>query len=241
MHYNIYMIDVNFDFQREAGYRDSDRYSPTLREYHRLLWSRELPCGKYFNLEYAPNNCLKTVVNGVTLILSSDRAVASFIRNKKVLAFIDTMDKDAVTQFKSLTDTIGGIVIWPANRIDGKMTINGARGFSRQISDRLDLTMECIRLYYLDLQSPLYETLKRYDSFFKLFVSFRGFIDFFLLNDYVSSDYTKCIIAPPQNYNFCSCSVPANVKEYTEYMRVTSDLVRQRNNRIEQFAVRHGL
>ena len=45
------------------------------------------------------------------------------------------------------------------------MTINGARGFSRQISDQLDLTMECIRLYYLDLQSPLYETLKRYDSF----------------------------------------------------------------------------
>ena len=75
------------------------------------------------------------------------------------------MDKDAVTQFKPLTDTIDGIVIWPANRIGGKMTTNGARGFSRQISDQLDLTMECIRLYYLDLQSPLYETLKRYDSF----------------------------------------------------------------------------
>ena len=105
MHYNIYMINVNFDFQREAGYRDSDRYSPTLREYH----SRKLPCGKYFDLEYAPNNCLKTVVDGATLILSSDRAVASFIRNRKVLTFIDTTDKDAVTQFKSLTDTIGGI------------------------------------------------------------------------------------------------------------------------------------
>ena len=49
------MIDINFDFQAEAGVdkngvqRDSDKYSPTLQEYHRILWSKPLPSGKMFD------------------------------------------------------------------------------------------------------------------------------------------------------------------------------------------------
>ena len=48
------VIDVGFDFQGEAGLdragvqRDSDKYSPTLQEYHRILWSKPLPNGKLF-------------------------------------------------------------------------------------------------------------------------------------------------------------------------------------------------
>ena len=30
------IIDIGFDFKAEAGGRDSDRYSPTLQEYHRI-------------------------------------------------------------------------------------------------------------------------------------------------------------------------------------------------------------
>lgn len=44
--------------------------------------------------------------------------------------------------------TIGSSIVFPGNKVDGKMTINGARGFSSKIADRFDLTLECIRRYY---------------------------------------------------------------------------------------------
>lgn len=56
------IIDTTFDFQAEAGLnskgeeRDSDRYSPTLQEYHRLLWSKPLPTGERFGLLKIRNN-----------------------------------------------------------------------------------------------------------------------------------------------------------------------------------------
>ena len=78
------------------------------------------------------------------------------------------------------------------NRIDRKWTINQARGCLRRISDRLDLTLECIRRHYLGLDDPsrLGETLKLYSDFFALFESFRGYVDFFLLQDLVTDDYS---------------------------------------------------
>ena len=36
----------------------------------------------------------------------------------------------------------GGMMVFPGNRIDGKQTINGARGFNRKIADGFDLTLE---------------------------------------------------------------------------------------------------
>jgi hypothetical protein len=62
------------------------------------------------------------------------------------------------------------------------MTINQYRGFNRKINDRIDLTLECIRLYYEGKVSPLYETFFVYDDFFKLFVDFKGYVDFFLVS-----------------------------------------------------------
>ena len=39
------LIDTTFDVRTDAGGRDPDRYSATLRRYHRLLWSKPLPGG----------------------------------------------------------------------------------------------------------------------------------------------------------------------------------------------------
>jgi len=44
------MIDTTFNFYSDATGPDPDRSSPTLRRYHRLLWSKELPNGKLFTL-----------------------------------------------------------------------------------------------------------------------------------------------------------------------------------------------
>src|SRR5699024_2990196 len=49
-------IDVTFDFRNDTPTRkDADLYSPTLREYHRTLWSKQLPSGSTFTLTKSEN------------------------------------------------------------------------------------------------------------------------------------------------------------------------------------------
>ena len=73
------VIDVGFDFQGEAGLdragvqRDSDKYSPTLQEYHRILWSKPLPNGKMFELTKISSNRLFHKSELGDFYLSSDR------------------------------------------------------------------------------------------------------------------------------------------------------------------------
>ena len=77
------------------------------------------------------------------------------------------------------------LIIFPKNAVDGGHTINQSRGVNTFIDDRFDLTLECIRRFYLNQASPLYSTLMRYKSFFDLFEDFNGYIDFFFLQDLV--------------------------------------------------------
>src|SRR5690554_7817362 len=45
------VIDVTFDFRSDTPPgKDPDTYSPTLRRYHRILWSKTLPSGAMFEL-----------------------------------------------------------------------------------------------------------------------------------------------------------------------------------------------
>ena len=150
----------------------------------------------------------------------------------KMKHIIDQIPAKELKDFIRLTDTIGGIVIWPSNKINGFQTINGARGFNRQIVDRLDLTIECIRRFYLGEASPLYQTLVRYNDFFRLFDNFKGYIDFFLLQDYVTEDYLSVKIAEPFD-DFRSTPIPKTVDEYLSYMNTTSESIKLRNQRIE--------
>ena len=44
-------IDTDFDFRDDTPIGgDPDRYSPTLRSYHKLLWSKPLPSGAQFDV-----------------------------------------------------------------------------------------------------------------------------------------------------------------------------------------------
>lgn len=226
-------IDTTFNFQSETEPLDADKYSKRLQEYHKILWSKPLPNGKMFNLESNEEDC-KLTHNSVLgkFVLSSDRAVSTFTRWGKMKHITSQIPKDKLEYFRNITESIGAIIIWPSNRIDNKLTINGARGLNSLISDRLDLTLEGIRRYYLKQDSPLYETLKRYDDFFNLFEDFKGYIDFFLFQDAVSSDYKSVKIAVPFD-NFKSNPVPKTVDEYIAYMNFTIDLIQKRNSRIK--------
>jgi len=224
-------LDTTFNFQAETEPYDADRYSKRLQEYHRLLWSKPLPNGKVFELEKI-EKC-RLYHNSVLgeFSLSSDRAVPSFSKWKKAEYITKQIPNEKLLSFVNLLETIGAITVWPSNKIEQKPTINGMKGLNSKISDRLDLTIECIRRYYLNKESPLYETFKRYDDFFKLFEDFKGYIDFFLFQDWVSSDYTSVKIAPPFD-NFETIPVPKTIDEYMRYMEYIIGLVESRNKRI---------
>ncbi len=122
-------------------------------------------------------------------------------------------------------------MVFPGNKIDGKQTINGARGFTRKIADRMDLTLECIRRHYRGERSPLGDTLRRYGDFFALFDDFRGYTDFFLLQDLVTDDYTAVKFFMPFD-DFEGSSVPRDVDPYTEYRRLSIEFIKARNLRM---------
>ena len=87
--------------------------------------------------------------------LSSDAVIPSFSRWTRMAHIIDQIPEVEREEFNRIGYTIGGMMVFPGNQVDRKMTINGARGFDPRIADRFDLTVECIRRHYLDEPSPL--------------------------------------------------------------------------------------
>ncbi|MDR1687527.1 MAG: hypothetical protein LBS21_02815 [Clostridiales bacterium] len=239
------MIDVNYIFQVELNkdrprekWRDADRYSAKLQEAHQILWSKPLPNGELFTLEKISGKRLRHRSKLGEFILSSDRAVPSFYNKvslQKMLPYLLEIDKDEAQSFWELSETIGGMAIWPAVKNNGN-TINQNKCFGRNrtiIADRLDLTIECIRRYYSGIDSPLFSTFSRYADFFGLFETFKGYIDFFVFQDWVSDDYTSVKIAPPFD-EFKSLPVPSTKDEYMKYRQCIMDLIRKRNQRIDR-------
>ena len=120
-------------------------------------------------------------------------------------------------------------------QIDGKMTINGARGCHPRIRDRFDLTVEFIRRHYLEEDSPLRAVLKRYADFFELFVDFRGFVEFFLLQDAVTVECDAVIFSAPLGDFGTSSAVPQTMEEYREYRQRAIAFIEARNRRIAEY------
>ena len=112
------------------------------------------------------------------------------------------------------------------------MTINGARGVNKQIRDRYDWSLECIRRYYNKENSPLNETFKRYKKFFNLFDSFQGYVDFFLLQDLVANDYSSIKYFIPFE-TFENYPLPNDIEEYKQYKYNLSNFVIARSQRMK--------
>ena len=111
------------------------------------------------------------------------------------------------------------------------MTINSSRGLNRSIKDRFDLTLECIRRFYINESSPLSDTFQRYSSFFSLFQDFRGYKDFFLLQDLVEGNDLSIKFFLPFD-SFDQPPLPSNVEEYQSYKKHLIGFVRARNQRM---------
>lgn len=228
------LIDTRFDFRSDTRPgKDPDSDSATLHRYHRMLWGRPLPNGAAFELaDGRPANYLVHRSALGTFYLSSDAVIPTF--RHKARTIIEQIPPTEVEAFDSIGYTIGGMMLFPSNMVDGKMTINRARGLHPRVADRFDLTVECIRRWYRHESSPLAETLERYTDFFRLFEDFDGYVQHFLLEDLVKLDGT--LRFQTRFENFATPAVPQDRGEYLEYLHRCTDFVVARNRRIATVA-----
>lgn len=247
-------IDVYFDFTTDTphfwdgfwerkdglGYcgNDPDSHSPMLRRYHSILWSRELPNGRRMELEewYLPD-----YLKWNNMRFASDSITTGF-RYERCRPLIEEV-ADSVEDYRGWmesvirrTYTIGGSIIFPKHM----NSVNQCRGSNPQIRDRWDLTLECIRRFYSGESSPLSWCLEQDRGFFELFTDFRGYMDFFLLQDCVSKDYEEVnywIDTEP----FVMNPFPKDVDEYMRWIDRNLDFVKKRNARINELATKMNL
>ena len=230
-------IDTTFNFTTESNGRDPDSYSPTVRKYHQLLWTKELPDGDLLEIEEI-NSELMYRFNMQTLKFSSDAISNSYIGIKKVAHLKDEIALSEFEEFRDKGSTIGAYTIFPSSRSDGKMTLNGARGLNSKIGDRFDLTLECIRLHYRGEENPLSDTLASpYNRFFfrSLFYNFKGYVEFFLLQDLVDESFEKIKFFTETEKPFENSPIPKTATEYREYKKASMEFVDARNNRIDEW------
>lgn len=226
-------IDTTFNFYSDANGKDPDSYSPTLKIYHKMLWSKSLPNGKLFTLtdtksgEYLYHNSDLGEYK-----LGSDAITHSYKFHKNKLALLQQIPNEVDELFDS-GSTIGGYIIFPNNRIEKQQTINQARGILSVIDDRFDLTLECIRLFYNGSESPLFKVLIRYKPFFDLFQDFSGYIDFFLLNELVDRQLNVKFFLPFNNFK--TKPTFKSIEEYLIYKENVMKFVNSRNERIKEY------
>ncbi|NJL26828.1 MAG: hypothetical protein HC897_02575 [Thermoanaerobaculia bacterium] len=226
-------IDIAFDFRSDTPQgKDPDALSPTLRRYHKLLWSKPLPSGEVFELvDTKPGVYLHHRSQSGEFWLASDSVIPTFRKEARLSHVFEQIPEELGT-FRSISYTIGGMMLFPGNRVGRQMTINGARGFHPRIKDRFDLTVECIRRHYRNEASPLSATLARYADYFQLFGDFQGYIEFFLLEDLVTEDCAAVRFFLPFE-SFSSSPLPDSIAAYLDYRALAVGFIEARNQRIQ--------
>jgi hypothetical protein len=254
-----------------TGYfhNDPDAYSEHLRGCHQVLWSKELPGGSQLSLLTEGRGLRDREHDHY---LSSDSAMPAWERWGDLQGFVGETQRLLLERGRgSIHDVgwrlydMGGMILFPGYQVERLWTINQAKGCLRaRIADRLDLTLECIRLYYelihddttesadlpdaYDRINPLGSVLHRYRTFFDLFGSFDGYVDFWLLNDLVTRDATGPRVdfllprATSDAYDFAyEGALPVNRDQYFGYLVAADDFVDKRNRRMAHAAAGLGL
>ena len=228
------IVDTTFNVYSDAQGGDPDSTSPMLRKYHSILWSKHLPNGKIFELTANKNGVYLFHDSELGEYRLGSDAITHSYKNHKRKDWLTQQIQNEVNELFDTGSTIGSYTLFPNNRVDGKHTINQARGVNSLIDDRFDLTLECIRLFYLRQESPLYDTLLRYKTFFDLFDSFIGYIKFFLLDDLVDESQKIKFYLPFDNFK--TKPTFSNIDEYLMYKNGVMNFIESRNKRIETYA-----
>ena len=251
---SILDVDVSFDFTTDcdywpgfwerndglgAGKQDPDIASQTLRQYHQALWSRDLPCGKHMILEFGGPGCylmygdMELGSDSITTEFRNGRGMALQKDTRELLA--DNVYETWMEEQLRLTYTMGGMILFPRHR----NSLNQMRGFNAAICDRWDLTLECIRRYYLGIidqdNNPLGKHILNDKAFFDLFVDFKGYCDFFFLQDCVTDDYQEVKMLIPTIPFKQGSAMPKDVKIYLKWMYNQGEFLQKRNARIKEY------
>lgn len=240
-------FDPRFDFRTDSGGGDPDAASPTLRAYHKLLWDKPLPNGTQFTLDYEPERSEYLVHDSHLgrFSLASDTCVPGWSnwKRERIADIVREVSREELIDFDTLTYQMGAMLLFPRNgpgEARGQ-SMNQERGTNGFIVDRLDLTLECIRLFYQDKAepgsvaiNPLADAINRWSDFFDLFGDFKGYTDFFLLQDLLTADGAAVDLFLP-NDGFPWWPFPADVDEYAEYRRRALVFVEARNRRMEDW------
>ena len=253
-------IDVTYDYTRdvknfwEIHWRnnprtgkvsaeiDPDGKSQRLKMDQYSLYRRELPNGEFFDL-WLLLNTYKLVWNGETF--GSDSIIVSFRRKDEHADDRSEGDFDVVDRFAERDGyrewverylresyTIGGEIIFPTSN-----SINQAKGMNMGVADRFDLTLWCIQCYYEKTPADNYyldqlvDVIKRNAWFFDKFINFRGYVDFFLLQDCVDEDYNTKLFLDHTGR-------PNSVEEYEIFMDRQMEFLRKRNKRIAELELK---
>lgn len=218
------IIDTRFDFRTDSKGKDPDSHSCTLREYQRCLYSKPLPNGEIMELSEK--------LNWKDFWFSSDSILHGFIGWESYKHITSNADQQLIEKYVKSDYFISGEIIFPCYRVAGTQTINQARGCNKKICDRIDLTMECIRRFYTGETSPLSKCLSGYKSFFDLFVDFKGYTDFFFMQDMVSEDYSSIKFLTWFDDFVSTFPLPRSVQEYNDYLVKVIEFNELRNKRI---------
>ena len=232
------MIDISFNFYSDANGGDPDSTSPTLKKYHKFLWSKNLPNGKLFDLSEKKNGAyLYHNSNLGEFFLGSDAITHSYKNHKRKKWLTDQIQNDVNDLFDT-GSTIGAYILFPNKRIDRKHTINQARGVISLIDDRFDLTLECIKRFYSKERSPLFDTLSRYENFFQLFEDFIQYVSFFLLDDLIDKKENVKFYLPFDDFKTKPTFV--NIDDYLKYKNRVTEFVHNRNDRIRKYSEQYA-
>ena len=244
---NFWLSDMSINPKRN----DPDKVSVNLRRYHYLLWNhKQLPNGDRFLLSeattmgdylyFGQNTELKFGADAIINLYTHhdndkiNRILTKLKKNKKY------QKRDNEYIHKSYT--IGGNIIFPKHN----PSINTARGNIYRIADRIDLTLECIRIWYKDKnkETPLKSTIDIDSWFFNKFETFENYIDFFLLQDLVVKKNGKYKIKIFLKRNAKRDSdgnvlnmygYPTTVKEWYTLYRKELKFLKKRNRRINRY------
>lgn len=227
------VIDISFNVYSDAGGGDPDSTSKTLKKYHKILWSKSLPNGKIFELNDNKKGTYLYHSSGLGEFNLGSDAITHSYRNQTRKQWLVKQISNEVNELFEIGSTVGAYILFPKNKIDNKFTINQARGVNSLIDDRFDLTLECIRLFYLGQNSPLYETFLRYKNFFDLFENFKEYINFFLLNDLVDGNQNIKFYLPFDDFK--TKPTFTDVSDYLLYKEGVTNFIKSRNKRIEDY------
>jgi len=237
-------IDVTLDFHSETPPgKDADSVSPTLRAYHRILWSKTLASGGALQLEMPTSRSegylINTYPDSTVAHFGSDAITHSYstwTRPTGLKDAVAALDERERKRYLFPPYTIASGMIWPVRFAD-KPTINQARGTRHQIADRIDLTLECIRRHYDGGQdSPLADVLTAYSDFFALFSGFAEFVEFFHFQDLVEDNGERITFFLPLD-DFARHGAPVSREEYITYREASLAFIDARGARIEAWSL----